>query len=307
MNVLGLIGIFVAFFMVIFLSYKGLNLVYVIVAACFVIIVTNGMDFVDTFENVIMTGIGTQAASLMAVYLFGALFGKVMIDTGAAVSLTNGLMSILAKNASKERQQTVALLVLVFIGALLCYVGIDTNVSMVTMIGLAVGMFSKTGIPRRFIPVALIVSTTIGFTMPGSANMIPIMVSNMLGTSSMSGAVPGVLGSLFVFSASIYYLNSSIKKDVAKGAKFECGPLVPVQESQEKQPHPLLTIVPLIAIILLYNLVGMAAWLSLCCGLIPVIAIIITQPPPKGRVSKIAVAAIITRWQAPAGTPISGM
>ena len=40
-DILGLLGIAIAFFMVIYLSYKGMNLVYVIVAACFVVIVTN--------------------------------------------------------------------------------------------------------------------------------------------------------------------------------------------------------------------------------------------------------------------------
>lgn len=52
-DILGLIGIAIAFFMVIYLSYKGMNLVYVIVAACFVVIVTNGLPVIDTFEQVI--------------------------------------------------------------------------------------------------------------------------------------------------------------------------------------------------------------------------------------------------------------
>lgn len=66
-DILGLLGIAIAFFMVIYLSYKGMNLVYVIVAACFVVIVTNDLPMIETFEQVIMTGIGQQAATLMAV------------------------------------------------------------------------------------------------------------------------------------------------------------------------------------------------------------------------------------------------
>jgi len=284
MNVLGVIGILTAFFMVIFLSYKGLNLVYVIIAACFVVIVTNGMNFIETFENVIMAGIGEQAASLLAVYLFGALFGKVFIDSGAAQSFTNGLMNILAKNADDERRRTTALMVLIFTGALLCYVGIDTNASMVTMIGLGVGLFSATGIPRRFLPVSLVVSTTIGFTMPGSANMIPVMISNMMGTTSLSGAVPGAIGALFVFIASILLLKSKVRKAVAAGEIFEYGPLEPVKETSDHQPHPIVAVLPLLAVILLYNLANLPAWLAIACGLgISMILFYTYMPIPEER------------------------
>lgn len=267
-EILGLLGIAIAFFMVIYFSYKGMNLVYVIVTACFVVIITNGLPLVDTFENVIMAGIGQQAANLMAVYLFGALFGKVFIDTGAAQSLTNGLMRLLSKNASEERKRTIALMVMILIGAVMCYVGVDTNASMVTMIGLATGLFSQVGIPRRFLPVALIVSTTVGFTMPGSANMVPLMIGGMLGTSSMSGAIPGLIGSLFVFVASVLYLQKSVRKDVANGATFEYGPLQPVNTDTEHAPHPILSAIPLILIPVLYNAVKLPAWAAIAISLV---------------------------------------
>ena len=48
-DILGLLGIAIAFFMVIYLSYKGMNLVYVIVAACLVVIVTNDLPVIETF------------------------------------------------------------------------------------------------------------------------------------------------------------------------------------------------------------------------------------------------------------------
>lgn len=278
-DILGLLGIAIAFFMVIYLSYKGMNLVYVIVAACFVVIVTNDLPMIETFEQVIMTGIGQQAATLMAVYLFGALFGKVFIDTGAAQSLTNGLMQLLSKNASEERKRTTAIMVMILIGAVMCYVGVDTNASMVTMIGLATGLFSQTNIPRRFLPVTLIVSTTVGFTMPGSANMIPLMIGGMVGTSSMSGAIPGLIGSLFVFAASVLYLQKSVKKAAAGGEVFEYGPLEPVNTDVSRAPHPVLAAIPLILIPILYNAVKVPAWAAIAIALVASIVIFFPWMP----------------------------
>ena len=278
-DILGLLGIAIAFFMVIYLSYKGMNLVYVIVAACFVVIVTNDLPVIETFEQVIMTGIGQQAATLMAAYLFGALFGKVFIDTGAAQSLTNGLMRLLSKNASEERKRTTAIMVMILIGAVMCYVGVDTNASMVTMIGLATGLFSQTNIPRRFLPVTLIVSTTVGFTMPGSANMIPLMIGGMVGTSSMSGAIPGLIGSLFVFAASVLYLQKSVKKAAAGGEVFEYGPLEPVNTDVSRAPHPVLAAIPLILIPILYNAVKVPAWAAIAIALVASIVIFFPWMP----------------------------
>ena len=278
-DILGLIGIAIAFFMVIYLSYKGLNLVYVIVAACFVVIVTNGLPVIETFEQVIMAGIGQQAANLMAVYLFGALFGKVFIDTGAAQSLTNGLMKLLSKNATEERKRTIAIMVMIVIGGIMCYVGVDTNASMVTMIGLATGLFSQTNIPRRFLPVTLIVSTTVGFTMPGSANMIPLMIGGMLGTSSMSGAIPALVSSVFVFIMSVLYLQKSVKKAVAGGEIFEYGPLEPVSTDTSHAPHPVLSVLPLILIPVLYNVVKLPAWAAIAIALIVSIVIFFPWMP----------------------------
>lgn len=212
----------------------------------------------------------------MAVYLFGALFGKVFIDTGAAQSLTNGLMKLLSKNASEVRKRTTAIMVMIIIGAIMCYVGVDTNASMVTMIGLATGLFSQTNIPRRFLPVTLIVSTTVGFTMPGSANMIPLMISGMVGTSSMSGAIPGLIGSLFVFIVSVIYLQRVVRKATATGETFEYGPLEPVNTDTSNAPHPVLSAIPLILIPVLYNAVKLPAWAAIAISLI--LSIIIFFP-----------------------------
>lgn len=170
----------------------------------------------------------------------------------------------------EERKRTTAIMVMILIGAVMCYVGVDTNASMVTMIGLATGLFSQTNIPRRFLPVTLIVSTTVGFTMPGSANMIPLMIGGMVGTSSMSGAIPGLIGSLFVFAASVLYLQKSVKKAAAGGEVFEYGPLEPVNTDVSRAPHPVLAAIPLILIPILYNAVKVPAWAAIAIALVAV-------------------------------------
>ncbi len=59
-DVIGLLGIIVAFFIVIYFTYKGFQLAYVVMVACIVVIVTNSMPLIQTFNETIMPQVGTQ-------------------------------------------------------------------------------------------------------------------------------------------------------------------------------------------------------------------------------------------------------
>ena len=106
-DIIGLIGILVAFFVVIFFTYKGFHLAYVVMAACLIVLVTNGMPIIQTFNETVMPQVGTQAATLLPLYLFGAIFGKMFIDSGAANSLSKFLLNLLGKNATAQRKRMI--------------------------------------------------------------------------------------------------------------------------------------------------------------------------------------------------------
>ena len=94
-EIIGLLGILVAFFIVIYFTYKGFHLAYVVMVACLVVLVTNNMPLIQTFNETIMPKVGEQAATLLPLYLFGAIFGKMFIDSGAAHSLSQFLLGLL--------------------------------------------------------------------------------------------------------------------------------------------------------------------------------------------------------------------
>ena len=106
-DVIGLLGIIVAFFIVIYFTYKGFQLAYVVMVACIVVIVTNSMPLIQTFNETIMPQVGTQAATLLPLYLFGAIFGKMFIDSGAANSLSRFLLNLLGRNATAQKRRMI--------------------------------------------------------------------------------------------------------------------------------------------------------------------------------------------------------
>ena len=60
-DIIGLLGILVAFFIVIYFTYKGFHLAYVVMVACLVVLVTNNMPLIQTFNETIMPKVGEQA------------------------------------------------------------------------------------------------------------------------------------------------------------------------------------------------------------------------------------------------------
>ena len=72
-EIIGLLGILIAFFVVIFFTYKGFHLAYVVMVACIIVLVTNNMPLMESFSQTIMPKVGEQAATLLPLYLFGAI------------------------------------------------------------------------------------------------------------------------------------------------------------------------------------------------------------------------------------------
>ena len=57
-EIIGLLGILIAFFVVIFFTYKGFHLAYVVMVACIIVLVTNNMPLMESFSQTIMPKVG---------------------------------------------------------------------------------------------------------------------------------------------------------------------------------------------------------------------------------------------------------
>ncbi len=269
-DVIGLLGIIVAFFIVIYFTYKGFQLAYVVMVACIVVIVTNSMPLIQTFNETIMPQVGTQAATLLPLYLFGAIFGKMFIDSGAANSLSRFLLNLLGRNATAQKRRMIGFVCVIIMNIIFNYVGVDPFASLFTMIGIATGIMLEADIPRKYMPVMLVLGSTLGNVLPGSLAAPNIMCQGVLSDYDVgpwSGTVAGLVFVVFVFGASAFYINKMMSKDVQAGMKFEYGPLQPAVVDETHLPPVILTIIPLVSIPLSYNLwFSQAAWLSMAVG-----------------------------------------
>ena len=278
MEVIGVLGIIAAFVFLFYFSYKGANLAWLSLLACLIIIVTNGMPVLSTISDVVMSGVAAQAANLMLIYLMGGILGALFVNSGAASAFALGMLDLFGKSASEKQRQTIGIIIAFVIGAILTYCGVDNFSVIFTMIAIISSIMRDTDIPRKYLPVLLITPTAIGALLPGSLYIASLVAGEVLGVRSTSGVIPGLIAGAFVAVLSVIYLQKMISRDREKGLKWAeaaDGPLA-IQCRDDRAPHPVVAVLPLLAIVITYNALHLLAFAALALGIL--LAVILFFP-----------------------------
>lgn len=120
---MGIIGIIVAIFLVIYLAMKGFNILFIAPIASIIVIITNGMDFFPSLigtEESFITGLAGFIINYFAVFLLGAILASYIEKSGAAQSIAQKILSI----TGTEKPFPV-LIAILLISAVLTFGGIS--------------------------------------------------------------------------------------------------------------------------------------------------------------------------------------
>ena len=239
----GIIGIIVAFVLMNYLVYKGLNVVLTATLVTFIIVLTSGLSIGEAW-NAGMGGVGALLGILGPIIMFGAVLGMFYTKSGAAASLADALVKPFI-NAKNMKKRIIGCLAMIFILRIIIgLAGIDNMAIMYTMLAIAAGVFAKCGIPRKYLKQYI----------PGFRNSGSIVLRSIL---------------LIIYVVvAVVIMYSMIKRDMDRGETYDPGPLAFPDTSEQKVPHPLLTILPILAVYLLYNFAHFDAWLALVCGIV---------------------------------------
>ena len=211
---LGVIGLVLAIICVIALIWKNWHMAIVSLVGALVIIAFNGMDPFATLTDKFMTGMSGFAGNWFLLFMLGAIFGKVMGDSGASVGIANNLLKIVGEKN--------VVLVIMLCGTVLSYGGIGTFIIAFSVYPIAVALFQKADISKKLIVATIMVCpVTICMAMlpgaPSTQNLIP---TAYFGTTSYAGAKIGIICSIVMFISAYIYLNYQVRRSRAKGEHF---------------------------------------------------------------------------------------
>ncbi len=249
---LGAIGLFGGLALLIYLTMKGMNLLIAAPLTALFVAVLNGLPIFPqlaeegaaTFLTNYMTGFTGFITSWWLMFLTGAIFGKVMEDSGAADSVSQWVVS---KIGMKR-----AALAVILACAVLTYGGVSLFVVAFSVYPMALSLFKQADLPRRFIPAALgFGSTTFTMTSAGSPeiqNWIPI---EFLDTRHTAGWEVSIIVAIFMAAFGYWWLKKIINKAMANGEHFVERDTDVKVEARTELPNPLLSMIPLLVVLVI--------------------------------------------------------
>lgn len=238
---IGIISLIFAIVLLIFLSFRGLSiLILAPLLSMLLVFITGDMPALYALTGPFMKVTANYIGNYFPIFLGGAIFGKIMGDSGAAQSISHFISNKLGKKR--------AILAVVLATSLLTYGGVSLFVVVFAVYPLAVALFQEANIPKRFIPASIALGA-FTFTMtalPGSPQYLNSMPTNYLSTNIYAAPTLGVIASLIIFLLGICWLEFVVKKAKKRGEVY--GEFEINEAAKSKLPSPILSIIPIIII-----------------------------------------------------------
>src|SRR5215467_8681303 len=167
---MGLVGILLGLGLLIALAFRGWSVLLLAPAAALLAAAFAGEPLLASWTQTFMSSAAGFLGQFFPLFLLGALFGKLMEDSGS--------VTVIAEFMIKRLGERRAMLAVVLAGALVTYGGVSLFVAFFVLAPMAQSLFRSAAIPRRLMPAAIALGTST-FTM-----------SALPGTPAIQNAIP---------------------------------------------------------------------------------------------------------------------
>ena len=198
---MGLLGILLGLCALVWLSFRGWSVLILAPAAGLIAALAAGEPLLAHWTVTFMGASAGFIASFFPLFLLGALFGKLMEDSGSVTAIARFMTDALGSRR--------ALLAVVLAGALITYGGVSLFVAFFVLAPMAQALFRAADIPGRLMPAAIALGTST-FTMtalpgtPAIQNAIPMP---FFGTTPFAAPGLGVIAALIMFGFGMWWLG----------------------------------------------------------------------------------------------------
>ena len=195
-----LLGILVALALLIWLAFRGWSVLLLAPCAALLAAAVAGEPLLAHWTQTFMGSAAEFLAQFFPLFLLGALFGKLMEDSGSVQAIAGFMTEKLGTHR--------AMLAVTLAGAMVTYGGVSLFVAFFVLAPMAQTLFRAANIPRRLIPAAIVLGTST-FTMsafpgtPAIQNAIPMP---FFGTTAFAAPGLGITASLIILAFGLWWL-----------------------------------------------------------------------------------------------------
>jgi H+/gluconate symporter-like permease len=215
---MGLFGILLGLALLVWLAFRGWSILLLAPGAALIAAAFAGGPLLAYWTQTFMDSASRFIAQFFPLFLLGALFGKLMEDSGSVAAIADFM--------TKQLGPSRAILTVVLAGALVTYGGVSLFVAVFVLVPMAQALFRTAQIPNRLIPatVALGTSTFTMSALPGTPaiqNAIPIP---FFGTTPLAAPGLGIIASAIMAAFGLWWLGRAAAAAGRSGEGFGRAP-----------------------------------------------------------------------------------
>jgi H+/gluconate symporter-like permease len=244
---MGVVGIVLSLVLLMLLAYRGVSMIVLApLAALFAACFAADAPLLASYTQVFMPALGRFIAAYFPLFLLGAIFGRLMEESGSSAAIANRVAGLLGPRH--------AVWAIVISAAVLTYAGVSVFVVVFAVYPLAAALFRQADIPKRLLPGAIACgSFTFAMTaLPGSVQVHNLIPMKYFGTGPFAAPLPGLVGAAVMLGLGMAWLGGRVAAARRVGEGYgENHRNEPAVDAGRRLPSFLVAVLPIGAVVAL--------------------------------------------------------
>lgn len=241
---IGIVGIALSLGLLMYLAYRGVSVIILApVLALMACVFNGGVPLLATYTQVFMSAMGGFAIKYFPIFLLGAIFGKLMEDTGCARAI--------AKLFIRRLGARNGIVAIVLACGLLEYGGVSAFVVAFSVYPLGAALFRELDIPKRLLggTIALGAFTFAMTALPGTAQIHNLIPMPYFQTTAFAAPLLGLVGGACMLGGGVLWLNRQRHLAAQQGEGYGEGHTNEPTATSEQLPPVALAVLPIVLVI----------------------------------------------------------